>query len=334
MLKKIIPSLLCLLLLFGGCKNKPTPGEEITPQQAIEVITAKIHRNEKDHKLYYDRARLYMQIGRANDAIADMKIATQLKDNDVDYYLLLADAYFANGDVEHSYYTLDRVLELEPDNQEAVLKQGEIAVYSRDYDRALDNLSKITEKDPSNITALTMKSHVYLEKGDTAKAIVLLRKVCDLYPDKPQAFEQLGIIYSAHHDPLAVEYLNTALRLDPQNTNTMYALAMYYQDKNQMDAAEEIYKQILDIDANNATVWHNRGYIELFTYGDNEKAIEYFDRALMCDSICIEALVNRGYAYATSGNKAMAERDFRKAHDMRPTYQPAIDGLKYLGIKL
>lgn len=330
-MKKILPILLSIVIIFSACGEKKGQQEKMTNQQAIEIITAKINKNEKDHKLYYDRARLYMQEKRVNDAIADLNKAIQLKDNEIDYHLLLADAYFANGDVEHSYSTLDRVLELDPENQEAVLKQGEIAYYSKDYDRAIDNMSKVTAKDPTNRTALSIKAFVYKEKGDTANAIVLLRKVCDLYPDYAIAFDELGVIYSAHRDPLAIEYFKTAIRLDPTNTNTIYNLAMFYQETNQMDAAEEAYKQILDLDSDNKHAWHNRGYIELFTYGDTDKAIEYFTRALQCDSLFVEAYVNRGCAYELNGDRVNAEHDFRSALAHSPAYQPAIDGLHRIG---
>ncbi|MBR1792421.1 MAG: tetratricopeptide repeat protein [Bacteroidales bacterium] len=326
--------LLAFAVFFASCgNNKNNVDESMTPEQVIEVLSVKILKHEKDHELYFQRARMLMQVGKVNDAISDLVVATQLKNDNPDYYLLLADAYFANGDVEHSYSTLGKVLELDANNQEAILKQGEIAYYSRDYDRAMENLSKVTAKEPNNKTALSLKSFIYKEKGDTANAIVLLRKVCDLYPDYGLAFEELGVLYSMHQSPLAVEYLTTAIRLDPQNINAIYALAMFYQETGQMDAAEETYKQLLDVDPNNMYAWHNRGYIELFHYADYPLAIEYMTRALQCDSLFIEARVNRGCAYELSGDKISAERDFRIALQQRPTFQPAIDGMARLGKK-
>lgn len=323
--------LLALSLLVAACGGKKQDTSEMTPEQVIEVLSVKISKNEKDPELYFGRARMLLSVGRVNDAISDLVKATQLDDDNLQYYLLLADAYFANGDVEHSYSTLSRVLELDKNNQEAILKQGEIAYYSRDYDRAMTSLSQVTATDPSNKTALTLKSFIYKEKGDTANAIVLLRKVCDLYPDYDLAYEELGVLYSVHHSPLAVEYLTAAVRINPQNVNAIYALAMFYQETGQMDAAEEAYKQLLDVDADNKDAWHNRGYIELFHYGDYPLAIEYMTRALQCDSLFVEAWVNRGCAYELSGDKANAEADFRTALRQQPDFQPALDGLARLG---
>ena len=326
-IKVLFILLLTALFALSGCgRHGSTP--DMSNEEVLKVLDIQIHKHPKDDKLYYDRAKVYMEMGRVNDAIADLSRAVALNDKKPEYHMLLGDAYLANGRIEQSYTSLQRALDLDPDNQEAILKLGEISYYSHNYDRAMECLNRVTAKDPQNRTALFMKGFIYKETGDTTNAVALLRKVCDLYPNYEPAFEELGVLYATHRDPLALEYLNTAIRLEPQNTNALYALAMYYQDLNQMDKAEELYKQILDINANQKDAWHNRGYIELFTYGDYPEAIEYFTHAIQCDSTFAEAWVNRGCAYELSGDKQHALEDFRNALELDHTFQPAIDGIK------
>ena len=328
-MKKIKILLLILvpaLFLIVGCGNR-NDFQDMSDDEALKVLNIQIDKHPKDDNLYYHRAKIYLGLNRVNDAIADLSRAVSINDKDPRYHMLLGDAYFANGNVENSYKSLQRALDLDPDNQEAILKLGEIAYYSRDYDRAMENLGKVTAKDPHNRTALFMKGFIYKETGDTSNAITLLRKVCDIYPDYEPAFEELGVIYSELHDPLALEYLNTAIRIEPQNTNALYALAMYHQELDHIEQAEEIYKQILDINANSKDAWHNRGYIQLFTYGDYDEAVEHFTHAIQCDSTFIEAWVNRGCAYELMGDKTRALQDFHHALDLDHTFQPAIDGI-------
>lgn len=314
------------LFCFVGC-NSESPSGNLSDEEILKVLDVKIHKHPKDDNLLFERARIYLNLNRVNDAIADLTRATSINAKDIRYHILLGDAYFANGNVENSYQSLQAALSLDPESQEAILKLGEIAYYSRDYDRAMENLSKITAKDPQNRTALFMKGFIYKETGDTTNAITLLRKVCDIYPDYAPAFEELGVIYAASHNPMAVEYLSTANRIEPKNTNTLYSLAMYYQDGNKMDLAEQIYKQILDIDANNKFAWHNRGYIQCFTYGDYPLAVEYLTRAIQSDSTFLEAWTNRGCAYELLGQRDLARQDFMSALELDHTFQPAIDGL-------
>lgn len=302
-----------------SCKHNNETGD-MTPEEILNILDIKIEKDSKNADLYYDRANIYMQMGRANDAIIDLNHAISLKNDKKEYYLLLGDAHFANGNVEKSYEALQNALRLDPDNNETYLKLGEIAFYSRDYDRAFDHLTHVTEKDNNNRTALFMKGFIYKEKGDTVSAITLLNKVCDLYPDYEPAFEELGMLYSAHHSPLAVDYFNTAIRLEPQNTNARYGLAMYYQEQGKMVEAEEIYKNILEINENDASAWHNRGYIQLFFYGDYELAVDYFSHAIACDTTFVEAYANRGCAYDLMNDKKHADQDFATANRLNPNY--------------
>ena len=330
MKKRLILLTLILSVLAAtiGCGHKNSTSD-MTPEDILKVLNVKIHKHPKDDNLYYDRAKIFMDLGRVNEAIADLSRAIALDGKKVKYHLLLSDAYFANGSPDDSRRSLQRVLELDPDNQEAHLKYGEVSYYSKDFDRAMQELSSVTAKDPNNRTALFMKSFIYLEKNDpdTGAAVTLLNKICNLYPDYAPAFEQLGVLYSIHHDGLAIEYLSTAHRLDPKNPNILYSMAMFYQELNQMDKAEELYKQILDIDADYKDAWHNRGYIQMFTYGDFEVAVEYLTRAIQADSNFIEAWTNRGCAYELMGDNKRALDDFRTALQIDHTFQPAIDGL-------
>lgn len=325
----LLLTLAAFLVLGVSChQGNDTPAT--SPEESLKVLDAKIYKHPKDADLLYERAQIYMELHRVNDAIADLSRAVTFEPKKIEYHLLLADAYFSNGDVEHAYGSLRTALDLDPDNDEAILKMGEIAYYSRDYDRAMESLGKVTAKDPNNRTALFMKAFIYKETGDTANAVTLLRKVCDIYPQYDPAFEELGILYATRHDALALDYLNTAIQLNPQSTSALYALAMFHQETGKPEQAEELYKQILDINPNHKEAWHNRGYIQLFVYGDTETAIDYFSRALQCDPTFIEALANRGCAYELDGNKEKALADFRAALDLDHTFQPAIDGINRL----
>ncbi len=316
-----------LLATLASCRQK-ADFSQLPPEEALQQLDIQIRQHPKDVNLLYTRAKILVDMQHANEAISDLNKAIAIEDNDAKLYTLLADAQFANGNVEQSYKALSRANELEPENMDIILKMGEITYYSRDYDRSLDHLTKVTQRDPDNRTALFMKSFIYKEKGDTANAVTLLRRVCDLYPDYAPAFEELGVLYATRLNPLAVEYLNTAINLEPTNTNALYALAMYYQNREEMRAADSLYARMLDLNDQNAEAWHNRGYIEMMYYNGYDVAIEYFTRAITADPTHVAALANRGCAYELSGDKARARDDFKAALAIDPNFQPAIDGLK------
>ena len=287
--------LIVAVMIVVACKGN-NEGGELSDSQKLELLDIRLEKTPNDASLLAERARVLLNLGRAKDAVYDANRAVSLKPEKVEYRLLQADACFANGNADDSYKALTEAERIEPDNMEVQLKMGEITFYSRDYERSLHCLTKVTEKEPDNRTALFMKGFIYKEKGDTAGAVVLLRKVCDLYPEYEPAFEELGVLYAARQNPMAVEYLTTALTLEPNNTNAMYALAMYYQERQEMDEAEEMYRRMLDVNSNSADAWHNLGYIELTFYHDYDRAITYFDSALASDPGHEATIINRQLA--------------------------------------
>lgn len=314
---------LAAALLAAACQND-TPTDR---DDAIKVLDAKIKKHPKDAELYYQRGALLLQSGKAtaqhdliDQAVADLTLAVKLDDSKSSYFTALGDAHFASGNVGLSYSALQNALQLDPDNLEAALKMGEISFYSRDYDRAMESLSKVTEKDKNNQTALFMKGFIYKEKGDTANAAYYFRKVADLYPDYEPALEELGVLYSQHNPKVAIDYFNTALQLTPNNTNTLYNLAILYQDMAEADQANDLYVKILEIDPQYKYAWFNRGWLALVYYEDYPAAVDFFTKALDCDNQYTDALYNCGVAYEMMGDQAKAQACYSQTLAIDPQY--------------
>lgn len=281
-----------------------------------------------DANFYYTRGMDLLQEGKVNDAILDFTKATELDDSQVAYFTVLGDAYFMNGDVGNSYSALQKALKLDAQNLEALLKMGEISFYSKDYDRALETLTKVTSIDKENQTAFFMKAFIYKEMGDTANAVQLFRHVIELYPDYAPAYEELGLIYANEKNILGEEYLTTAINLDPENVNALYALALLYQDVELADKANEVYVKLLEIDPQHKWAWHNRGWMAMVLYEDYDAAIGFFTQAIDADNQFVEAHTNRAVAYEAKGDLHNARLGFQAALQIDPDYEPAQQGLK------
>lgn len=308
-------------LSLTGCKQHQP--DTMDRDEKLLLLDAKIKQHPKDASLYYERARVELDLQQVNNAIDDLKQAIELDDKKVDYYTTLGDAYFRNGKVEDSYRALNKALDLDDDNLEALSKMGEILFYSKDYDRAMETLNKVTAHDPDNRTAFMLKGFMYKEQGDTTNAVHYFRRVIDLYPDFEPAYEELGVMYAQQKNPLGAEYLNTAIQLEPDNLNALYALAMLYQDLELADKANEIYVKMLEIDPQNQYAWNNRGWMELVLYEDYDAAIDFFTKAIDANNQYVEAYYNRALAYELKGDKTNATIGYKTALQLDPDYEPA-----------
>lgn len=310
-----------LALLFAACGNNSL--DNLPREEALKVLDAKIKKDNDNAGLYYQRAQILVALGKEknlsqyfHDAINDLEKATKLDNTKTEYYTLLGDAHFSLGNVGDSYSALQQALKLDANNFEACLKMGEIAFYSKDYDRAMESLSKVTEQDKNNQTALFMKGFIYKETGDTTNAVYYFRHLIELYPDYEPAYEELGMLYAQHRNKLGLEYLTTALRLEPKNINVLYGLAMLYQDAEEADKANEYYVKILEIDPNYKYAWFNRGYMEMVLYEDYDAAIDFFNKAIECDPEYAQAYYNIGCSYLFKHDEKNADIYFEKAKQL------------------
>ena len=287
--------LILLPLLATSCGQREIT-DDMPDSVKLELLDINLERDPDNAEILAARAKVLFNLQRVKEANFDINRALEADSDNLEYLMLKADIAFANGSIEESYHALESAEKLAPNSKDVQLKMGEIMFYSRDYDRSLKYLTKVTEHDANNRTALFMKGFIYKEKGDTASAVQLFNRVCDKFPDYAPAFEELGVLYASRNNPMAVEYLSTALRLEPSNTNAMYALALFYQERGNMENAETLYHQILDLNAESADAWHNLGYIEMTYYSDYQRAVEYFDKALAINPEMENAIANRQVA--------------------------------------
>ncbi|MBR3940047.1 MAG: tetratricopeptide repeat protein [Bacteroidales bacterium] len=324
----LITIVLGILICTTGCGNNTQ--EVPTDTDMLALIDAKLKKAPKDAALHYERALELMKRDRINDAINSANVAIKYDDDNVDYYILLADLHLRNGDLKTSYADLQQALELEPNSVEVYSKLGEISFLSKDYDRATDNINKVIEMDPNNVKAYFMMGFLYKETGDSTNAVRNFRKAIEIDPEYADAYEELGLMYAGKKNKLGVEYLITAVNLRPNNTIARYALALLYQDLENYNAAVEEYNKILIIDSVNVNALNNLGYINLLN-ANYDEAINFFDKAIMQNPYFVEAVDNKGYAYELKGDYAKAEECYKAALEIDVNYENSKKGLTRIG---
>lgn len=310
-----------LTLCFASCGGNAI--DSMPREEALKMLDDKIAKEPDNANLLYQRSILLISLGKEKnlsqyfkDAINDLKHATEIEDNHTEFFTALGDAYFSLGDVNNSYTALNQALKIDNNNFEACMKMGEIAFYSGNYELAMENLNKVTAQDKDNKTALFMKGFIYMENNDTANAVFYFRRLTELYPDYAPAYEQLGMLYINNSNKLGLEYLTTALNLDPDNVNILYGIAQFYQDAEEADMANEYYVKILEIDPKFKYAWFNRGRLELELYQDYNAAIDFFNKALEIDPQFAEAHHNKGVAYEMLNDKTNADICYTKAQEL------------------
>ena len=297
----------------------------------LKAINQKILENPNDATLYNERAKLYLSLKQMEDAINDAKRSIRIDSSNAAFYLTEADVFFAANETRNAKETLEKIVRKFPENTDGLLKLGELYYFVKQYENAFAAINKALKLNENLAKAYYLKGSIYKETGDTAKAISSLETAIDQDNRNYGAFLDMGIIYGARKNTIALEYYDNAIRINPTATDALYAKAKLLQDLNKTDAAVLLYNQILKIDSLNEFSLYNLGAINLGVKKDAEKALDYFTQAINSNPKYAEAYFARGVCYEELKDKHNAYADYTMCLQLKPNYEPAVDALNSLG---
>lgn len=297
----------------------------------LTAVNKKILDKPDDASLYNERAKIYLKLKQFEDAINDTKRSIRIDSTNAAYYLTEADVFFASNQTRNAKDVLELVVKRFPQNTEGLLKLAELLYFVKQYDPAFEKINTALKIDQHLAKAYYLKGSIYKEVGDTAKAISSLQTTIDQDNRHYGAFLDLGLIYAARKNSIALEYYNNAISINPTNPEALYAKAKLLQDLSRMDEAVATYNQILKTDSTHVFSLYNLGAIELDQKKDVKKALEYFTKAINANPKYGEAYFARGVCYQELNDKNNAYADYNMCLQLKPNYEPAIDALNSLG---
>lgn len=339
-MKKIV-ALIIISISFFSCKE----GDETIVENSkhadsllkiinspeLAALNKKILDNPDDANLYNERARIYMQFKQFDDAINDSKRSLRMDTTNAAFYLTEADIFFASNETRNAKDVLESVVKKFPENTDGLLKLGELYYFVKQYENAFAKINQALKINENLAKAYYLKGSIYKEIGDTLKAISSLETAIEQDNKNYGAFLDLGLIYASRKNPLAFEYYDNAINLSSSNTDALYAKAKLFQDLNQIKDAVTLYNQILKQDASHVFSLYNLGAIEYGINKNPKKAIEYFTNAITVNPKYAEAYFARGACYQEINDNSNASADYNMCLQLKPNYEPAVDGLNSLG---
>ena len=297
----------------------------------LKAINQKILDDPNNADLYHERAKIYLALKQFEDAINDAKRSVRIDSTKAEYYLTEADIFFAANKTRNSKDVLELIVKKFPENTEGLLKLGELYFVVKQYENAFANINQALKVNVNLAKAYYLKGNIYKEVGDTAKAVSSLETALEQDNKHYGAFVSLGLIYASRKNPVALEYLDNAISLNPSSTEALYAKAKFLQDVERFDEAVVMYNTILKVDSLHTNSVYNIGAIEFSVKNDAHKALDYFTKAIGMDHQYAEAYFARGACYQELGDKANARADYQMCLQLKKNYEPAIDGLNSLG---
>lgn len=320
------------LFIISSCNQKTTTNNTDNIAQedtsAIEVLSLKIRETPTNDKLFAQRAELYFKENKIEEAINDYQIAHKLDTTNIDYYLKLADYQLVLGYSEKVKNILSKGNKYFPDNLDIILRLARLHLYVQQYKEASKYVEEALKINKHFAETYFIKALISKELGDTARAVDNFLIATQKEPEYYEAFMMLGLLSAEQNNDLAIDYYNNARDIQPKSFQANYNLAMYYQQKNEIEKANEVYDHILtNIDSTAAIVYFNKGYIKLVIENKFEEAIPFFENAVAIDNSYYEAYHNLGFCYEQLGEIDKAKNLYTKVLELKPNYELSILGL-------
>lgn len=330
---KILKSIvfLFILALFTGCgPNQSREGarEELyLGNGEMSELNQKLEKDSLNYEVLLKRAKMHLESGQINKAMQDINKSMDINEDNVDVFLILADIYFAMGMPENCNAALLRALEVDKDDTRTHIKMAELNLLLQNHTLAMGYIDQALALSSYNPEAYYVRAMLYMSRKDTLQAIRSFQLALNQREDFYEPLIQLGTIFTARHNELAEQYLNKAIQLYPQSLQARYQLALYYQENAYLNEAVLHYDTILMRQPGNKHVLFNLGYLNLVYFLKYEKAIEYFDEALLVDPNYVEALFNKGLTLEELGRVMAAREVYREVLNKRNNFPLAIQAL-------
>lgn len=336
--KNFFLSIVLLSFLFS-CKNNEAEKTDLARTDSLSIklnspelktVNKELLENPNSAELYFKRGKVYFGLHELEEAVNDAKRAIKIDSTKADYFMLLVDAYYGQNKTRQAKDELEKMEKKFPDNTETLMKLGELFYIVRQYQKAIDYINKALRIDEHMAKGYFLKGKIYSESGDTTRAISSLITATEQDNAYEDAFYDLGVIYAARKNPIALEYYQSALRINPNNNDTKYARAKFLQDIEKIDEAIKEYETLASKTKTCEHCYYNLGAIYLNVKKDNKKALEYFSKAIELNPSYIEAYFARGYTYSKLNDKENAKADYKMCLKLQPNYEAAIEGLNEL----
>jgi len=226
--------------------------------------------------------------GKFDEAIGYYQKALSKNENDIPTHFRLGQAYRKMRKIELAGQELDKVAALDKDYPGLALERGMLFEESGDLQKALEQFQGALAKAPTDLDLMLRVGAAYVVIGQTAEGIKILNKVFEQRPNSAEANHFLGRAYLRQgglQASAAMPRLRRAAELDPNRAE--YHLYVAW--------------------AANETVPPDIGL-----------ARKEIDKALELDSTLAEGYWQRGVVNFKQGAVKDAEKDLRRALELKP----------------
>jgi tetratricopeptide (TPR) repeat protein len=257
-------------------------------------------------------AQLYLKYGNGLQGVALLQRAADLDPNDFEVRELMGRVYHDVGDPEKAAEAFDQALKLRPNEKELRISLIADLLNSNQPDRATPHVEAALKDSPDDARVLGLAAQHARDLGQAAKSKSLADQALERDPDNFTALQvRAQVKLGEGHAEEALADQEHAVKVNPNDLSALQRLALV---ENQLGLKERARQ----------TMERHRKTLERATM------LEQLTQDITMRPDDPEPRYQQGRLAAEGGLTVLAERCFRAALDLDPSYAPALQGLNEL----
>lgn len=234
-----------VILFFSGCTFNPKPSQE-TANQLSDPLTP------ESSYYYFTEAQFQKNKGNPDKAIFYLGKAIESDPESLYLKRELALFYLYGEKIEEALNVVEKILEKNPNEVEALIMAGRIKQALNLDDDVKEIYEKVITNDPKQEAIYLILGGLYLDEGDLEKAFSVFEQLVENFPESYAGEFFLGKIYAEQGKfKEAEKKLNKTLELEPNLLEPRFELLNIYKIRgNNTEKIIRMYKEILEINPN------------------------------------------------------------------------------------
>lgn len=163
--------------------------------------------------------------------------------------MLKGNSLMSINNFSQAYYTYDKILTINPKHIPSLFQIAAILNEKEEYEKSNHYLNRILDIDEDNIIATLNKGINFIEMENYVEALKQYDRILEMSPTHELAIKLKGELLKETGDHKALKkHINQTLKVKPNSAYTLMLKAMEYANDNNENKAIEFYDRAIAID--------------------------------------------------------------------------------------
>jgi tetratricopeptide (TPR) repeat protein len=265
-----------------------------------------------------------LELGELDEAAYEIQklkeTAVQTKNEKLRSHTLLYEGQLllSKNKDEEALLVFDKILQINPNNNIALLRKGTVLRNLHRYVEALEIFDYSMRINPKDEFTLVMKAVTLEDLDRHEEALVAFNSALEINPKYEFALVMKGVTLEDldRHEEALVAF-NSVLEINPIDEFTLVMKGVTLGNLDRDEEALEVFNKVLEINPKNEGALYRKG-LAFGSLGRYEEALEVFNKALEINPKNEGALYRKGLAFGSLGRYEEALEVFNKALEINP----------------